>query len=196
MTDYHFVSTWRLQAPIEQAWEEIVHTERWPSWWKYVARVDQLNPGDATGLGRRHRTRPTPAPGVHHPAALPARLRHPGAPHPATHHPGGRRHRRTGGRRPLDTDPRRRRTLVRYDWDVRTTKWWMNLAAPVARPVFTWNHDALMREAAQGLAHRLDAELALPHSGSRAGRPARAFAWACLLLALLVVIVVRWRRRA
>jgi uncharacterized protein YndB with AHSA1/START domain len=53
MTDYHFVSTWRLQAPIEQAWEEIVHTERWPSWWKYVARVDQLNPGDATGLGRR-----------------------------------------------------------------------------------------------------------------------------------------------
>jgi hypothetical protein len=48
MTDYHFVSTWRLQVPIEQAWEEIVHTERWPSWWKYVARVDQLNPGDAS----------------------------------------------------------------------------------------------------------------------------------------------------
>jgi hypothetical protein len=32
MTDYHFVSTWRLQAPIEQVWEEIVHSERWPSW--------------------------------------------------------------------------------------------------------------------------------------------------------------------
>ena len=38
-------------------------------------------------------------------------------------------------------------TLVRYNWDVRTTRWWMNLAAPIARPVFTWNHDALMRDA-------------------------------------------------
>ena len=53
MTDYHFVSTWRLQAPIEEVWEEIVHTERWPSWWKYLQRVDQLDPGDADGLGKR-----------------------------------------------------------------------------------------------------------------------------------------------
>jgi hypothetical protein len=53
MTDYHFVSSWRLQAPIERVWEEVVHTERWPSWWKYVHRVDQLDPGDADGLGRR-----------------------------------------------------------------------------------------------------------------------------------------------
>ena len=53
MTDYHFVSTWRLQAPIEPVWEEIFHTERWPSWWKYIHRVDQLDPGDAHGLGKR-----------------------------------------------------------------------------------------------------------------------------------------------
>jgi hypothetical protein len=39
MTDDHFVSSWRLQVPIEQTWEEIVHTERWPSWWKYVGAV-------------------------------------------------------------------------------------------------------------------------------------------------------------
>jgi len=52
----------------------------------------------------------------------------------------------------------------------------MNLAAPVARPVFTWNHDALIREAAQSLARRLDAELELPRSGSRPGQPARTLA--------------------
>jgi hypothetical protein len=39
MTDDHFVSSWRLQAPIEQTWDEVVHTERWPSWWKYVGAV-------------------------------------------------------------------------------------------------------------------------------------------------------------
>jgi hypothetical protein len=27
-------------------------------------------------------------------------------------------------------------TLVRYNWDIRTTRRWMNLLAPVARPVF------------------------------------------------------------
>jgi hypothetical protein len=30
-------------------------------------------------------------------------------------------------------------TLVRYDWDVRTTRRWMNLLAPATRPVFRWN---------------------------------------------------------
>ena len=76
-------------------------------------------------------------------------------------------------------------TLVRYDWDVRITRWWMNLAAPVARPACVWNHDAVMREATESLARRLDAELELLSSESGAGQPARALAWACLLLVLL-----------
>ena len=42
MAEYQFVSTWRIQAPIERVWEEIFHTERWPSWWKYVAGVEEL----------------------------------------------------------------------------------------------------------------------------------------------------------
>jgi hypothetical protein len=31
MAEYHFVSIWQIQAPIEQVWEEIYHAERWPS---------------------------------------------------------------------------------------------------------------------------------------------------------------------
>ena len=57
------------------------------------------------------------------------------------------------------------------------------------------NHDALMHEAAEGLARRLDAELELLSSESRAGQPARTLAWACLLLVLLALVVARWRRR-
>jgi hypothetical protein len=30
-------------------------------------------------------------------------------------------------------------TTVRYTWDVGTTRPWMNLLAPFARPLFTWN---------------------------------------------------------
>ena len=46
-------------------------------------------------------------------------------------------------------------TAVTYEWNVRTTKWWMNLLGPVARPVFEYNHDVVMRWGGQGLARRL-----------------------------------------
>src|SRR5260370_29783827 len=55
MAEYHFVSTWQIQAPIEQVWEEISRTERWPEWWKYVVAVDELEPGAADGAGKRLR---------------------------------------------------------------------------------------------------------------------------------------------
>ncbi|HKQ32652.1 MAG TPA: polyketide cyclase, partial [Thermodesulfobacteriota bacterium] len=45
----------------------------------------------------------------------------------------------------------------RYDWQVETTKPWMNLIAPLARPIFKWNHDVVMKWGAEGLARRLGA---------------------------------------
>ena len=47
------------------------------------------------------------------------------------------------------------RTRVQYDWRVKTTKAWMNLLAPVARPFFRWNHDTIMRWGKEGLRKRL-----------------------------------------
>jgi hypothetical protein len=61
-------------------------------------------------------------------------------------------------------------TLVRYTWDVRTTGRLMNLLAPVARPVFDWNHEQLMREGGQGLARSLGVELELSDAPSRLRR--------------------------
>jgi len=42
-------------------------------------------------------------------------------------------------------------TIARYDWNVRTTRWWMNLLAPLARPLFKANHDLVMNAGAKGL---------------------------------------------
>ena len=39
-----------------------------------------------------------------------------------------------------------------YEWRVHTTKPWMNLLAPVAKPIFAWNHDWVMRNGGTGLA--------------------------------------------
>jgi hypothetical protein len=50
-------------------------------------------------------------------------------------------------------------TAVVYDWNVRTTKPWMNFLAPVAGPAFRSNHDWVMRNGGEGLARKLGARL-------------------------------------
>jgi hypothetical protein len=42
---------------------------------------------------------------------------------------------------------------------LHTTRWWMNLLAPVARPLFVHNHDLVMRAGVDALARHLDAEV-------------------------------------
>jgi hypothetical protein len=50
-------------------------------------------------------------------------------------------------------------TIVRYEWHVRSTRWWMNLIAPFARSLFIRNHTRTMAQGAKGLARRLGARL-------------------------------------
>ena len=189
MAEYHFVSTWQIQAPIGRVWEEIYHAERWPSWWKYVVRVDELEPGAADGTGKRlrllFRTRlpytlgfDTRVTLVQPPSALEAE---------ATGELQGT------GRWTLT--PADGGTLVRYTWDIRTTRRWMNLLAPLARPVFSWNHDELMREGGQSLARRLGADLALPDTTFQRHRKVRAGGWVIAGSALAALAVLGWLRR-
>ena len=190
MAEYHFVSTWQIQAPAERVWGEIYHAERWPSWWKYVASVEELEPYAADGAGRRMRLRfrtllpytlgfDVTVTRVRPPTLLEAK---------ATGELEG-----TGRWTLTSADGG---TLVRYDWDIRTTRLWMNLLAPVARPAFKWNHDALMREAGESLARRLGAELTLPDTPPRSGRPLRATRWVVVGAVLVALAVLGWRKRA
>ncbi len=50
-------------------------------------------------------------------------------------------------------------TAIVYDWRVRTTKPWMNIFGPLARPAFMWNHDFVMRQGGEGLAAELGVRL-------------------------------------
>jgi hypothetical protein len=50
-------------------------------------------------------------------------------------------------------------TAVLYEWNVSTTRRWMNLLAPVARPVFKWNHDWVMARGGEGIARLLGCRL-------------------------------------
>lgn len=189
MAEYHFVSTWQIQAPIEKVWEELYHIERWPDWWKYVVGVEELTPGAADGVGSTRRllfrTR------LPYTLGFDVRVTRVQPPSELEAESTGE----LEGTGRWTLTPADGGTLVRYYWDIRTTKRWMNLLAPVARPAFKWNHDELMREGGQSLARRLGVDQVLPDTPMRPHRLVRAAWWAVLAAALVAWGVWRWRRR-
>jgi len=50
-------------------------------------------------------------------------------------------------------------TSIHQEWRFTTTRWWMNITAPVARWLFVRRCRMTMRQGAQGLAHHLGASL-------------------------------------
>ncbi|MBS1793096.1 MAG: SRPBCC family protein [Acidobacteria bacterium] len=152
--DYEFVTVWRFDAPLARVWEEIKNSETWSDWWKGVLRVEKLRDGDASGVGAVHRSTWR--------SALPYKLIFDSEtvrveePHVIEVRAFGE----------LDgqgiwtlTAEDENVTRVRYDWRVRTTKRWMNLLAPVAKPFFRWNHDTIMNWGGRGLARKLGCQL-------------------------------------
>lgn len=55
MTCYRFVTIWRLTAPVELVWQVLRNSQRWSEWWPNVASLDEIEPGDADGIGALHR---------------------------------------------------------------------------------------------------------------------------------------------
>ena len=46
-------------------------------------------------------------------------------------------------------------SVARCEWRVRSTRWWMNLVAPLARSMFIHNHALIMAQGGEGLARLL-----------------------------------------
>jgi uncharacterized protein YndB with AHSA1/START domain len=150
---YRFLTTWLVEAPRERVFQAIWDSERWPTWWPGVESVVELEPGDDDGVGSLGRyvwksrlpyrlTCDTRVTRVERPRYMEGE---------ATGELAG-----TGRWRLFEQEGV---TAVLYDWDVRTTSRWMNLLAPLVRPVFAWNHDVVMRWGGEGLARHLRAPL-------------------------------------
>jgi len=153
MADYEFVTIWRVAAPQQQVWNLIFNSEQWPEWWRGVERVEKLRGGDAHHAGARHR--------YTWKSKLPYRLvfeMETTRVEPPSLIEGRAIGELQGtGRWQLSNDGAI--TTVRYDWKVETTKPWMNLLAPIAKPFFSWNHNVVMGWGGEGLAKRLSVQL-------------------------------------
>jgi hypothetical protein len=151
--EYSFLTTWLLEAERERVWEALWDTGRWPGWWRGVERATKLAEGEESGLGRRWR--------LTWRSRLPYELDFE-VTTTAVERPRLLEGTASGeleglGRWRLLADGAT--TAVLYEWRVRTTRQWMNLLAPVARPVFAWNHNWVMRNGGEGLATLLGARL-------------------------------------
>ncbi|OCJ21084.1 SRPBCC family protein [Serratia sp. 14-2641] len=149
MTEYQLTTLWRIKAPLPTVWEVLYHPDIWPSWWKNLLQVVEIGKGDALGIGALHR--------YTWQGVLPYRITfdmHIVNIVPLQLLEGQASGEVEGvGQWLLSSDGVY--TLARYTWHVRTTTLWMNCLAPLAAPLFRWNHDAVMRAGAKGLAQRL-----------------------------------------
>jgi hypothetical protein len=155
--EYRFLTTWLLAAEREPIFDLLWDSARWPEWWPGVVEATETDPGDpVTGVGRRGRyewrsTIPYPvtfdvvSTRVERPFLLEGE---------ATGGLVG-----TGRWRLFPAEGDAPLTAVTYEWNVRTPKAWMNLLAPIAAPVFRWNHDRIMAAGGRGLARRLGVSL-------------------------------------
>jgi uncharacterized protein YndB with AHSA1/START domain len=150
---YEFLTTWLLESPREPVFDAIYAQERWPEWWRGVERADEVAPGDANRIGAVSR--------MVWRSFLPyrvefevttTRVERP-------HLMEGRAVGELEGLGRWRLFEHGGATAVVYEWNVATTRPWMNLLAPVARPVFEWNHDWVMRRGAEGLAGLLGCRL-------------------------------------
>jgi hypothetical protein len=150
---YRFLTSWLLECERVRAWEVLQDTVRWPEWWRGVVSVDELDPGGENHIGGRYRI------------AWRSRL-----PYPLEFEFGvdevesprlmaGTAQGELEGRGRWRLFEQDGVTAVLYEWNVATTKPWMNLVAPLARPIFAWNHDVVMGWGGRGLARRLGARL-------------------------------------
>jgi uncharacterized protein YndB with AHSA1/START domain len=152
VAEYRFLTTWVLDAEPVPVWNAIFDAERWPEWWPGVERVVKVREGDESGVGTVYenlwRSRipyavefeaETVAVRQPHLIEVAARGKLEGT---------GRWRLFQGGG-----------VAVTYEWNVRTTRRWMNALSPVARPLFAANHDYVMRRGGEGLARLLGARL-------------------------------------
>lgn len=151
--NYSFVTHWELKAPLEQVWDTIYNSLEWPQWWRGVKSVVEIQKNDANGInGIRAYTWKS---------FLPYEL--------------------TFSMRLTEKEFLKRLkgiafgelegtgewffteydgiVHVQYNWNIITTKKWMNTLAFILKPVFKFNHNIVMHWGGMGLAKKLGTTL-------------------------------------
>lgn len=150
MSVYRFDSAWQLPGPVDRVWEAVTRVEDWPAWWPAVSATEELVPGAADGTGRvvRYLLR---AP-LGYRLAVTTRV----VEVEPLHHVVVRVTGNLDGTGRWSLQPDGTGVRLHQLWEVSTTRPWMRLIAPLARPAFRWSHDRAARRGGEGLVRWLE----------------------------------------
>ena len=150
MTEYRLLTTWLLAGTGPQAaWDVLADVPAWPSWWRGVEAASELAPGDERRVGSAYRVRWRSA--IPFPVEFDFTVDEVDEPRKMAGRASGDLEGR-GVWRLFEEDGV---TAVIYEWEVATTKAWMNALGPLPRPLFRWSHDRVMAGGGEALAKRL-----------------------------------------
>lgn len=146
---YSFVTRWQLKAPLQDVWDAIYNSMQWPQWWRGVESVVEIEKNDEGGINgiRKYTWK----------SVLPYTL--------------------TFNMKLTEKEPLKRLrgiafgelegdgewlfkeengiVYIQYNWNVVTTKKWMNSLAFLLKPFFTLSHNTVMHWGGKCLAKKL-----------------------------------------
>lgn len=153
---YTFISVWHLDAPLKSVWDHIVHIEEWPQWWKGVHDTKITNNtghAEEGGVGSTiDSTWKSWLPYTIHFTLTITEMSSECSRLIATAQGD------LNGTGTWEFSEANGQTIAKYTWEVSTAKWWMNLIAPLARPLFAHAHDTIMHWGETGLQNLLTQE--------------------------------------
>ncbi len=151
MAYYEFATIWRVDAPIDRVYALIDNPTDWPRWWPSVLETRELAPTGENGVGDRYAAKMRGR--LPYPLQFQAKVTRRDAPHALELSATGE----LEGTGTWALHEENGRAIVRYDWRVRTTAWWMNAVArlPLVDPIFRYNHHSVMRRGLVGVRREL-----------------------------------------
>jgi hypothetical protein len=162
--NYRFQTVWWTPAGIDRIWETLASYAAWPTWWRGIQAVEVLRRGDESGVGtvlsQRWRSR-LPYTLVFNLEMLRIESK-----------------RLLEGRASGDLEGTCKWTFIpinegieiRFDVDVRTGRWWMNLPIPFAPRVVRASFETIMRWGREGLERTLGVPVELRSSDGEGHR--------------------------
>jgi len=176
VAEYHLLTIWRIEAPLVKVYAAIHDSPRWPDWWPGVQEVKQEASGDADGVNSIWRYSwqghlPYRVVFEVRPTRVEKLVAIEGIARGDLEGIGRWNFSRQGAV-----------SVVRCEWHVRSTLWWMNLIAPFARSMFIRNHAQVMAQGGEGLARLLESPLVSQENID-------------LMAATILPKTTRWRRQ-
>lgn len=153
MPTYEFLTVWKLDASLEKVYSVIHNSDSYHLWWKGQSAVLRIKSGDPQGVGAvvKFRTR----------SWLPYYLSYTGTVKDVVplKKISGTTVGELEGTGEWTFEGGDSMTIVTYHWVVKTNLTWMNILAPLLRPIFVWNHNIVMQWGGEGLAKFLNCRL-------------------------------------